>query len=128
MVTAFSYHNGQLKSIQYIPSDTVGAQGSADIHITPDGRFLYASNRLENDGLAIFSVDANTGKLTRIGYQPTGIHPRNFIITPNGKFLLVANRDSNSIQVFSINQETGLLTDTGNTIASSKPVCLKFVE
>ncbi len=56
--------------------------GSADIHITPDGRILYASNRLKGDGIAIFSIDLENGQLTKIGYQLTGIHPRNFVITP----------------------------------------------
>ncbi|MDD6837693.1 MAG: beta-propeller fold lactonase family protein, partial [bacterium] len=98
----------------------------ADIHITPDGGFLYASNRLQGDGIAIFSIDQATGELTKVGYQLTGIHPRNFLITPDGKFLLCACRDSDLTQIFSIDPETGLLTDTGRSIASSKPVCLKF--
>lgn len=126
-VITFSYDKGKLKDLQYIAADTVGAQGSGDIHISPDGKFLYASNRLKADGLAIFSVDEETGTLTKIGYQPTDIHPRNFIITPNGLYLLVACRDSNTIQVFKRDKSTGLLTDTGKTIKTSKPVCLKFI-
>lgn len=125
-VTAFSYHEGKLDAIQYIAADTVGAKGSADIHITPDGKFLYASNRLKADGIAIFAVDSDKGTLTKIGYELTGIHPRNFVITPNGRYLLVACRDSNLIQIFEINKETGLLTDTGEKIEISRPVCLKF--
>lgn len=125
-VTALSYNKGKLHAMQYIEADTVGARGSGDIHISPDGRFVYASNRLQADGIAIFSVDEEKGTLTKMGYQLTGIHPRNFIITPNGRYLLVACRDSNQIQVFSINKETGLLTDTGKKIITSKPVCLKF--
>lgn len=126
-VVTFSYDKGKLKELQYIAADTVGAQGSGDIHISPDGKFLYASNRLQADGLAIFSVDQETGLLTKIRYQPTDIHPRNFIITPNGLYLLVACRDSNTIQVFKRDKATGLLTDTGQTIKTSKPVCLKFI-
>lgn len=128
-VTVFQYKNGLLKDIQYIASDTTqGAvkKGSADIHLTPDGKFLYASNRLKADGIAIFKVNQLNGKLTKVGYQLTGIHPRNFIITPNGKLLLVAARDSNSIQIFKINSKNGLLEDTGKTIGIDKPVCLKF--
>lgn len=130
-VTAFSYDKGNLKSIQYIASDVtegINKKGSADIHISPDGKFLYASNRLKNDGIAIFKINTATGLLTKVGYQLTGIHPRNFIITPNGKFLLCANRDSNSIQVFAVNKRTGLLKDTKLTIDVSKPVCLKFAK
>ena len=126
-VTALSYKGETLTPIQYIEADTVNAQGSADIHLSPDGKFLYASNRLKADGIAIFSVNQETGMLTKAGYQLTGIHPRNFIITPDGRFLLVACRDSNVIQIFSRDEKTGLLIDTGKTIETSKPVCLKFI-
>jgi 6-phosphogluconolactonase (cycloisomerase 2 family) len=63
----------------------------------------------------------------KVGYQKTGIHPRNFNITPNGKFLLCACRDSNIIQVFEIDKETGLLKDTHQDISVDKAVCVKFV-
>jgi len=111
--------------IQTVCADTVHARGCADIHLSPDGKFLYASVRLQNDGIAIFKVDSD-GTLTNAGYQPTGIHPRNFNITPNGKFLLAACRDSGCIQIFRRDAKTGLLTDTGRTIILDKPVCIKF--
>lgn len=111
--------------IQTVCADTVHARGCADIHLSPDGKYLYASVRLQNDGIAIFKVDSD-GTLTNAGYQPTGIHPRNFNITPNGKFLLVACRDSGCIQIFRCDAKTGLLTDTGRTIILDKPVCIKF--
>ncbi|MFZ6038159.1 MAG: lactonase family protein [Bacteroidota bacterium] len=125
-VIVFDYSSGILTQKQTIASDTVGAHGSADIHVSPDGRFVYASNRLKADGIAIFTVNPDDGKLTKIGYQPTGLHPRNFAITPNGKYLLVACRDDNKIQVFSIDPKTGLLSDTHQDIQLSKPVCVKF--
>lgn len=111
--------------IQTVCADSVHARGCADIHLSPDGKYLYASVRLQNDGIAIFKVDSD-GTLTNAGYQPTGIHPRNFNITPNGKFLLVACRDSGCIQIFRRDAKTGLLTDTGRTIILDKPVCIKF--
>lgn len=126
-VIAFEYSDGELKEIQTIAADTVGAKGSDDIHISPDGKFLYASNRLKADGLAIFSIHPENGMLTKVGYQLTGIHPRNFIITPNGKYLLVACRDSNVIQVYERDTDTGLLTDIRKDIKVDKPVCIKFV-
>lgn len=126
-VIAFEYKDGNLKEIQSIQADTTNAQGSGDIHISPDGRFLYASNRLINDGIAIFSINQTDGKLTKIGYQTTGVHPRNFAITPNGKFLLVASRDDGIIQIFDVNTETGLLEDAYKNIELDMPVCLKFV-
>lgn len=125
-VIAFNYRNGMLEESQTIAADTLNAKGSADIHISPDGRFLYASNRLKGDGIAIFSIDQTNGRLTKVGYQATGIHPRNFIITPNGRYLLVACRDDDTIQIFRIDQHTGLLEDTSKMIELDMPVCLKF--
>lgn len=126
-VTVFSYHEGRLTALQEIISDRVGARGGADIHLSPDGKFLYSSNRLKEDGISIFAVDRQTGLLTPVGYQSTGIHPRQFNITPNGRFLLCANRDSNKIQVFRRDQKTGLLTDTHKDLAVSKAVCVQFL-
>lgn len=125
-VITFSYEKGKLNTLQYIEADTIGAKGSGDIHISPDGKFVYASNRLQADGIAIFAVDQEKGTLTKAGYQLTDIHPRNFIITPNGRYLLVACRDSNTIQIFTRDKVTGLLKDTGKSIKTDKPVCLKF--
>jgi 6-phosphogluconolactonase (cycloisomerase 2 family) len=127
-VIVYDYHFGELVQKQVIPADSVGARGSADIHVSPDGRFLYASNRLQADGIAIFSINPDDGTLTKVGYQLTARHPRNFIITPNGRYLLAAGRDDNKIQVFAIDGETGLLTDTNEDIEISKPVCLKFAQ
>lgn len=126
-VIAFNYKDGNLKEIQTIAADTVGAKGSGDIHISPDGKFLYASNRLKADGIAIFSIRPDNGMLTKAGYQLTGIHPRNFIITPTGKYLLVACRDSNLIQIYERDADTGLLTDIRKEIKVDRPVCIKFV-
>lgn len=127
-VIAFNYKDGNLSEFQTVKADTLNARGSADIHISPNGRFLYASNRLKGDGIAIFSINPQNGSLTKAGYQPTGIHPRNFVITPNGKLLLVANRDSDQIQVFKIDSKTGLLKNTNQDIKLSMPVCLKFAK
>ena len=78
-------------------------------------------------GIAIFSVDPSTGLLTRVGYQPTAAHPRQFNITPNGEFLLCCCRDSNKIQVFRRNKNTGALSDTGKDIPVSRAVCVQFL-
>ncbi len=127
-VTAFSYADGKLNQIQSIVADTLRAEGSADIHLSPDGRYLYASNRLKGDGIAIFEVNPENGMLAKVGYQPTGIHPRNFNITPNGKFLLVACRDSHAIQIFRRDSTTGVLHPTDSEIKLSKPVCIQFAQ
>ena len=125
-VTVMRYANGDLTPVQFIEADTLHAGGSADIHITPDGRFLYVSNRLKGDGLAIFSIDSYSGLLTKVGYQPTESHPRNFIITPDGKFLLCACRDGQVIMVFEIDKQNGSLKNINKNIKVKNPVCLKF--
>ena len=122
------YHKGKLKEVQHLMADEGGGRGSADIHISPDGRFLYTSHRLKKDGIAIFAIDPKKGILTKVGYQLTGIHPRNFAITPNGKYLLVAFRDDNKIQVFRRDEATGKLTDTSLNISVDKPTCVAFAK
>ena len=102
------------KFVQRIQADEVNAGGSADIHMHPSEQWLYTSHRLENDGISIFKV-LKDGKLEKIGYAHTGRHPRNFMITPDGKLLLVACRDDRSIQVFRIEKE-GTLTLTQSTL------------
>ena len=116
-----------LEQIQAVLADTLKAEGSADIHLSPDEKFLYVSTRLNGDGIVIFKVDFK-GVLTRVGYQATGKHPRNFIITPDGKIMLVACKDAGMIQLFHIDKETGLLTDTGKSISIDQPVCIKFAD
>lgn len=128
VVTVFSYHAGQLKPIQKLLAYDGGGHGSADIHISPDGKFLYTSHRLKKDGVAIFKIDGNSGKLTSAGYQQTGRHPRNFNITPNGKYVLVACRDANEIEVYLRDKQTGLLTDTQQRIKLGKPVCIQWLK
>jgi len=125
-VTVFKYFDGRLTPIQEMVSDSVGARGGADIHLSPDGKFLYSSNRLKAEGIAIFAVDSQSGLLTRVDYQPTAVHPRQFNITPNGRFLLCACRDSNKIQVFRRDPQTGLLSDSHHDIHISHPVCVQF--
>ena len=123
-----SYRKGKLKEVQRLMADEGGGRGSADIHISTDGRFLYTSHRLKKDGIAIFAINAKNGTLTKIGYQLTGIHPRNFAITPNGKYLLVTCRDDNKIQVFQRDEATGRLTETSQEIEVDKPTCILFAK
>jgi 6-phosphogluconolactonase len=129
-VKAFSYKNGQLKAIQTIsshPADYTGAKGSADIHVSPDGKFLYCSNRGESNTIAIFSI-SKAGKLKAVGYQSVlGKTPRNFNFDPTGNYLLVGNQNSDEIVIFKRDTNTGLLTDSGQRIAVGKPVCLKWI-
>jgi len=120
-ITVFDYAAGTLTERQVIKADRLDARGAADIHLSPDGRFLYASLRLRGDGISVFEVGAD-GTLTYVGYQATGIHPRNFNITPNGRFVLVACRDTDAIEIYARSSSTGLLTFTGRSIPVSRPV------
>ncbi|MFN2457643.1 MAG: lactonase family protein [Chitinophagaceae bacterium] len=130
-VTGYRYSNGNLVFIQRIsahPKDYKGAFGSADIHVSKDGKFLYTSNRGNANSITIFSVTSN-GRLQWKGYQSTmGVHPRNFVIDPTGTYLLVANRNTNNIVVFKRNKKTGLLLNTGFQIEVPSPVCLKMLK
>lgn len=130
MVSAYAYKNGKLDSIQRIfsYSKTQKSYGSADIHISPDGLFLYASNRWEDENtISIFSLNPMTGNLKLLGHQNCyGEHPRNFAIDPTGQFLLVANQVSNTVVVFKRNLKTGLLSKTKYVIKVPNPSCLQM--
>lgn len=109
---------------QQILADEAIAGGSADIHIHPSGRWLYTSHRLKNDGIATFHILPD-GTLKKIGYTTTGRHPRNFMITCDGEYLLAACRDDKCVQVFQI-LPTGHLAKTSTTLRfdEDKPVCI----
>ncbi|MEL7268519.1 MAG: lactonase family protein [Bacteroidota bacterium] len=120
-----SYNPIQTEST--IAADWEGAKSCADIHLSPDGRFLYGSNRGENT-IVTFSVDKATGKikfLERTSVQ--GDWPRNFTIDPSGNFLLVANERSNSISVFKRVSENGTL-EFLHKMDFPSPVCLVFLD
>lgn len=119
---------GLIQNISALPPEYMGPVGSADIHVSPDGKFLYCSNRGESNTIAIFSINASDGIVHLAGHQSTlGKTPRNFNFDPSGKFLLVANQNSDEIVIFERNTETGLLKDTGKRIQVSKPVCIKWI-
>ena len=125
-VSVFDITAEGLQLRQEIASDSVGGGGCADIHLSEDGRFLYASNRLKEDGVSVFSIDEQ-GLLQKVGYTLTGVHPRNFTLTPDGEYMLVAARDSNSVEVYRRDAKTGLLTATGEALEVSMPVCLLWM-
>jgi len=129
-ITVFSYSDGMLKAIQetkITEDDFNGENGAADIHLSPDGRFLYASNRGSENKITIFAVEKG-GILNKTGQVGTlGKVPRNFAIDPGGKFLLAGNQNSDEVVVFERDPQTGGLRDTGKRIRVASPVCLVFV-
>jgi 6-phosphogluconolactonase len=97
----------------------------ADIHISSDGKFLYASNRGHNS-IAVYSVDYETGELKLLAHEPTrGKTPRNFSLSPGDRFLLVANQTTNTLVSFQRDPNSGLLTYVDQAEAPS-PVCILF--
>ncbi|WP_420385301.1 lactonase family protein [Roseivirga sp.] len=115
----------QMISLQE-PGDKREPSGAA-IKIHPNGEFLYASNRGEINEVVAFRIGDN-GELIKVGaYSSKGLTPRDFEIDPSGKFMLVANQDSNTIMTYEINQETGELIDTGYIEEVPTPVCIKFL-
>ena len=120
--------NGNFKiceTVSTLPAGFSKPNTGADLHLSPDGNFLYVSNRGLNS-IAIFAVQHKTSKITLVGQEDSrGEMPRNFTLTPNGAYLLVANQNSDNIVAFKRNTETGLLTFT-DQINAFKPVCLLF--
>ena len=131
-ISVYQYNQDTLKFIQNIsshPPEFNGTKGSADIHVSPDGKFLYASNRGDANNLAIFSINGDNGKLAAKGFQSTmGTVPRNFLIDPTGNYLLVANQQSSNIVIFKRDKQTGQLQPTGKELTVPNPVCLVMMK
>lgn len=103
---------GELKAIQTWPTLPKGWKGRntcADIEVTPNGKFVYASNR-GHDSLAMFAIDQKTGKLTPIGQAPTEKTPREFTIDPTGKFVYSAGQGSGKMVAYRIEANGKLKT------------------
>jgi 6-phosphogluconolactonase len=130
-IVVFKRDGARLDSIQTVrvadkewPDDT----GAAALHLSPDGKFLYASNRANANELVIYSVDTQGGTLMPVGHQASlGVKPRDFCIDPTGKFLVIANQDSDNLVIFKRDLETGALTPTGKPVELGSPVCVQMV-
>lgn len=122
--------NGSFTELQYVSTKNPYAlennQGSA-IHLSGDGKFLYAGNRGENT-IAVFGIDSRSGKLELIDRTNTeGNWPRDFSLDPSEKFLIVANQESDNLTLFERNKETGKLSLLQSDVTVSSPVCIKFL-
>jgi len=114
------------ESISTLPEEFEGSSYCADLKFTPDGRFLYGTNR-GHDSLAIFRAGED-GVLTRVGIVPSlGKGPQNLLVTPDGKWLLCANMPGNNLAVFRIDGETGNLTSAGAPLEISMPSCIRIL-
>ena len=131
-MTAFAYDETtgaltELHTLSTLPPEGFDKHTScAEVQITPDGRFLYGSNRGHNS-LVVYAVDAATGRLGLVGHESTrGEIPRNFEVSPTGRFLIAANQDTNNLVPFRLDPETGKLTAVGQSIEAGTPICVRF--
>ena len=128
-VAAYQYHQGQLTLVDIystLPQSFTGSSSNAELRITSNGRFLYASNR-GHDSIAAFAIDTNSGELTFLHTISTqGKTPRNFAVVPGNNLLVAGNQDSHSLISFRIDQESGRLSSTGMNAATPSPVLFHF--
>ncbi len=116
----------KVQSISSLPEGFEGTSYCADIHVSDDGKYLYGSNRGHNS-IAVFKIADDSNRLEWVtAVSSQGDWPRNFTLSPRGKFLLAANQRSGDISVFRINPENGIPEFTGNKIKIPAPVCLNF--
>ncbi|MDQ0242984.1 6-phosphogluconolactonase [Bacillus fengqiuensis] len=129
IVLAYNAGDGSFTELQYIstiPQDfTENNQGSA-IHLSSDGRFVYAGNR-GHDSIAVFSVNEESGELTFVKHTSTeGNWPRDFMLDPTEKFLIASNQESHNLVLFSRDEDAGTLTLLQSDVTVPYPVCIKF--
>ena len=131
-ITAYTYDSNEgtlepLQTISTIPEDYSGTNLAADLHLTPNAKLLFGSNR-GHDSIASYAVDQETGRLTQVDCRSSqGQTPRGFVIDPSGTLLLVANQDSDNIVAFWIDYDEGAIIPTGHSLSIPSPVCLKFL-
>lgn len=131
-VTVFDYaaDSGKLterQTISTLPADFTGTSYCADLKITPDGQFLYGTNR-GHDSVAVYRI-GDDGKLTLIEIKESlGKGPQNLLITPDGGWLICANMPGNNAVVFRIDKESGKLSANGEAIEIPIPSCVRWVK
>lgn len=117
----------EIETESTLPTGFSGTSYSADVHVSPDGQFLYASNRGDNS-LAVFSIAPADGRLTLVQHVSTqGNWPRNFALDPSGRVLLVANQKSDDIFTYLVDKQTGKLTPTGKSVKVPSPMFVEVV-
>lgn len=128
-VTVFNYQDGQLQKtqeIKIVADDFTGTMGAAAIRVSPDGKYLYTTNRGTANEITCFEVEKKGTLKFKFRIPSLGRGPRDFAMDPTGNFLLVAHQYSDEVVVFAVNKKTGMLTDTRKRINLCSPVCLVF--
>lgn len=120
----------QRQVLSTLPKDVERRGGStAETAVHPSGKFVYVSNRDPYNSIAVFSVDPQTKELTAVGHQSAGVKtPRNFVVDPTGRWMLVGNQGANTVIVFKIDQATGMLEPTTTSVSVGSPVCIRFLK
>jgi 6-phosphogluconolactonase len=130
-VIVLDYDNGKLTPVQTLPMTAAGFKGKVGgsaIHLSPDGRFLYATNRGDANQIVTYAVDASNGHLKLVGRQSTlGKSPREFAIDPTGRWLILGNQDSDSVYFFRRDPETGELAPDPKRLEIGSPVDFKLI-
>ena len=117
----------EIQHISTLPKGFSGTSYASAIHISPEGKHLYASNR-GDDSIALYNIDNFTGKLQLISHFSTkGNFPRAFAIDPTGKFIFVANQNSSNIVPFAVDKDSGQLNQISEGINVPNPVCIKIL-
>jgi 6-phosphogluconolactonase len=130
-VTVFDYDAGagrltERQTVPTLPPDFKGTSHCADLKITPDGKFLYGTNR-GHDSVAAYRIGAD-GRLALVAIEPSlGKGPQNLAITPDGAWLLCANMPGNSVAVFKIDPDTGRLKSAGDPVKHPSPSCIMLL-
>jgi 6-phosphogluconolactonase len=126
---ALDARSGALREIQTVstvPENFTGRRWASEVALHPSGKFLYVSNRAGHESIAVFAIDADTGRLDFSGHAAGLAHPRHFAIDPSGGWLLCANHDADNIVVFRIDPASGKLTPAGEPVPVSAAVCVRF--
>lgn len=129
-VTLFDYDGAsgvllEQQTLPTLPPNFKETSHTADVKITPNGQFLYGTNR-GHDSIAAYRLD-EAGRMKLLGIEPSlGKGPQNLAITPNGAFILCANMPGNNVAVFKINPETGALKSVGEPISITSPSCIRI--
>ncbi len=127
-ISVYSFNKRNIVWLQTVKADSISSKpGSADIHVSADGRYVYATHRSDANTITVFKTNPESGHLSWVGKQSTmGIMPRNFTIDPSGKWILVAHQKSGNIVVFAVDPSTGMPVPTQQEIKIPSPVCLVF--
>jgi 6-phosphogluconolactonase len=115
-----------VETVPTIPADYKMNNAPADVHVHPNGKFVYSSNRGHNS-IAVFRIDPSNGTMTLVDISSSGgATPRGFQFEPGGRFLFAGNQGTGNVVTFAVDAETGKMMPTGAKAEVPRPVCIQF--